>query len=77
MPVLHHSLVTLRFFGDELNPDEITALLGASPTAAHHKGQQLTGSQPGAVRLLFSFCGAAAFQLAYGLFQRVQPRGHQ
>jgi len=51
MPVLHHSLVTLRFFGDELNPDEITALLGASPTAAHHKGQQLTGSQPGAVRI--------------------------
>lgn len=51
MPVLHHSLVTLRFFGDDLNPDEITALLGASPTAAHHKGQQFTGSRPGAVRI--------------------------
>lgn len=50
MTVFDHSLVTLRFFGDDLIPDEVTALLGANPTAAHHKGQQLTGSQPGAVR---------------------------
>ncbi|WP_286070228.1 DUF4279 domain-containing protein [Stenotrophomonas sp. 57] len=50
MAAFDHSLVTLRFFGDDLNPAAITALLGASPTAAHHKGQQLTGNQPGAVR---------------------------
>lgn len=50
MAAFDYSLVTLRFFGDDLQPDEITAMLGARPTAAHHKGQQLTGSQPGAVR---------------------------
>lgn len=50
MTAFNHSLVTLRFFGDDIIPDEITAMLGANPTAAHHKGQQLTGSQPGAVR---------------------------
>ncbi|WP_295567340.1 DUF4279 domain-containing protein [uncultured Stenotrophomonas sp.] len=51
MTIFHHSLVTLRFFGDDLNPAAITTLLGASPTAAHHKGQQLTGNQPDAVRI--------------------------
>lgn len=51
MTIFHHSLLTLRLFGDDLNPAEITALLGANPTAAHHKGQQLTGNQPDAVRI--------------------------
>ncbi len=51
MTVFDHSQVTLRFSGDDLTPVAITALLGASPTAAHHKGQQLTGSQSGAVRI--------------------------
>ncbi|MDA5341480.1 DUF4279 domain-containing protein [Stenotrophomonas maltophilia] len=51
MAAFDHSLVTLRFFGDDLLPAEITAMLGANPTAAHSKGQQLTGSQPGAVRI--------------------------
>lgn len=51
MAAFDHSLVTLRFFGDDLLPEEVSALLGATPTAAHHKGQQLTGSQPDAVRI--------------------------
>lgn len=51
MTVFDHSLVTLRFSGNDLTPAAITTLLGANPTAAHHKGQQLTGSQPGTVRI--------------------------
>ncbi|HIE1099938.1 MULTISPECIES: DUF4279 domain-containing protein [Stenotrophomonas] len=51
MAAFDHSSVTLRLFGDDLLPAEITAMLGANPTAAHSKGQQLTGSQSGAVRI--------------------------
>ena len=51
MTIFHHSLVTLRLFGDDLNPAEITALLGANPTAAHHKGQEFRGNQSGTVRI--------------------------
>jgi len=40
-----------RFFGDDLIPGAITALLGAYPTASHHKGQELKDSQSGAVRI--------------------------
>jgi Domain of unknown function (DUF4279) len=31
-------VVTLRLFGDDLDPDEITQLLGATPTAAVRRG---------------------------------------
>ena len=51
MAAFDHSLVTLRLFGDDLNPAEITALLGANPTASHHKGQELRGNQSGTVRI--------------------------
>ncbi len=51
MTALDHSLVTLRFFGDSLLPEEVSALLGATPTASHHKGQELKGSQSGTVRI--------------------------
>lgn len=30
--------VTLRFFGDDLDPDELTRLLGAKPTVQRRKG---------------------------------------
>ena len=33
------SAVALRIIGDDLIPDEITALLGTSPTSAHVKGE--------------------------------------
>ena len=46
-----HSVATLRFFGDDLVPDEITALLGTSPTVSHLKGQKLVGSKTGTVRI--------------------------
>ena len=51
MGVIDHSVATLRFFGDDLVPDEITALLGASPTVSYLKGQELIGSKTGIVRI--------------------------
>jgi hypothetical protein len=51
MAAFDHSLVTLRFFGDDLLPEEVSALLGATPTASHHKGQELRGNQSGTVRI--------------------------
>src|SRR5687767_5096242 len=38
MAQLHQSRATLRLMGDNLDPDEITRLLGATPTAARKKG---------------------------------------
>lgn len=51
MSAFDHSLVTLRFFGDGLLPEEVSALLGATPAASHHKGQELRGSRSGTVRI--------------------------
>ncbi|MDR6674378.1 DUF4279 domain-containing protein [Xanthomonas sp. 1678] len=51
MGEIDHSVATLRFFGDDLVPDELTALLGASPTVSHRKGQELIGSNTGMVRV--------------------------
>jgi hypothetical protein len=51
MAAFDHSLAALRFFGDELVPDEISALLGANPTVAHHKGQEIVGSRTGVTRI--------------------------
>ena len=51
MGVIDHSVATLRFFGDDLVPEEITALLGASPTVSYRKGQELVGSKTGLVRI--------------------------
>jgi len=36
---LAHSRATLRIIGDDLQPDDITALLGAEPTMATTRGQ--------------------------------------
>ena len=43
MTQLHRSVVTLRISGDDLDPDEITRLLGASPTKAQSKGEKIVG----------------------------------
>ena len=51
MGAIDHSVATLRFFGDDLVPDEITALLGASPTESCRKCQELIGSKTGIVRI--------------------------
>jgi hypothetical protein len=38
MPVLNHTRTALRFRGDDLNPDELTKVLGVDPSSAHRKG---------------------------------------
>lgn len=38
MPELARTRVTLRIFGDSLDPREITRLLGVAPTTCAHKG---------------------------------------
>jgi len=35
--------VSLRVFGDSLEPDEVSALLGSKPTRCHRKGDPVTG----------------------------------
>ena len=47
MPALETSIVTLRISGDSLIPAEITELLGASPTEAETKGDEIIGRQTG------------------------------
>lgn len=50
MGALHHSLATLRFFGEDLVPEEITAVLGASPTTSYRKGDDIS-ARAGTVRI--------------------------
>jgi hypothetical protein len=51
MGALDHSIVCLRIFGDDLVPEEITSLLGAAPTEAHLKGEEIVGANTGKVRI--------------------------
>ena len=51
MSSFDHSMAVLRFFGDDLLPDEISALLGATPTESYHKGQELVGRRTGTHRI--------------------------
>jgi hypothetical protein len=41
MPALHKAGASLRVVGDDLDPHEISTLLGAQPSDAHRKGQSL------------------------------------
>ncbi len=51
MGIVDHSIATLRFFGDDLVPEDVSALLGASPTVACVKGQEIIGRKTGSVRI--------------------------
>lgn len=45
-------MATLRIWGDELIPDEISRVLGGRPTIAHSKGEELrVASNPDQVRV--------------------------
>jgi Domain of unknown function (DUF4279) len=45
------AFATLRFAGDELDPDEISAVLPVAPTRAHKKGEEfLAGPRAGKLR---------------------------
>ena len=50
MGAIHHSAASLRFFGEDLVPEEITALLGASPTRSCRRGDD-TSTKAGIVRI--------------------------
>ena len=42
-PDIDATAVTLRFFGDELDPDEVSRLLGSASTLARKRGAPLPG----------------------------------
>ena len=50
MAQLHKSVATLRVRGDDLIPDEITDLLGTSPSHAQRKGDRIVGPKTGQER---------------------------
>jgi hypothetical protein len=50
MAHLHHSIVGLRIFGDRLDPDEISRLLGGVPTDSFRKGQVKPSKTKGIIR---------------------------
>ena len=62
MPALEKSVVTLRISGETLVPAEITEMLGASPTAAQAKGDEIVAPRTGARRIaksgLWRLCAA-------------------
>lgn len=41
MSAFEHSTASLRFSGEDLVPEEVSALLGASPTKSRIKGQEI------------------------------------
>jgi len=51
MACISRSAATLRIIGDDLVPDEITRLLGASPTHAQTKDDKIVGKKTGNVRI--------------------------
>lgn len=51
MPRLERAVATLRISGDDLIPDEISQLLGASPTRAHRKDEAIPSRTSGRTRI--------------------------
>ena len=51
MGVLDHSVATLRLFGDDLVPENISASLGVVATESWHRGQELVNASTGDVRI--------------------------
>jgi ribosomal protein L19 len=51
MSAVETSVVTLRIYGDDLVPQDITKMLGVSPTHAETKGQEIVGRKTGKVRI--------------------------
>lgn len=46
-----HSQTTLRIYGDSLDPDDVTRLLGCEPTVSERKGERVVGPKTGVVRV--------------------------
>ncbi|WP_339414466.1 DUF4279 domain-containing protein [Pseudomonas sp. EA_35y_Pfl2_R5] len=51
MGILDRSAATLRIFGDELIPEDVSKLLGAMPSKSFHKGEEEVGAVTGKVRI--------------------------
>ena len=51
MAVLSGSTASLRFFDDDLDPDELTKLLGCPPTKSESKGEESVGKVTGQKRI--------------------------
>jgi len=51
MAVISGTTIALRFFGDDLDPDALTASLGKAPTKFAVKGQVITSDKTGSVRV--------------------------
>jgi hypothetical protein len=51
MAAIHRSAATLRVMGDDLDPADITRLLGHAPTRAHARGQAWTSRTTGIERI--------------------------
>ncbi len=45
MSNISKALVSIRFYGDDLEPEELTRLLGAQPSRANRKGQPRKSSK--------------------------------
>ena len=46
MAVIYRTVATLRIIGDDLDPDEVTRLLGVEPTAQSRKGEANRSGYP-------------------------------
>jgi uncharacterized protein DUF4279 len=51
MATISRTKASLRIFGDELNPDEVTKLLGGSPTKTQFKGEEIPLRKEGKFRV--------------------------
>ncbi|MBV2128356.1 DUF4279 domain-containing protein [Arsukibacterium indicum] len=51
MGVLEHSQATLRIFGDDLIPEDVSNLLGAKATKSKKKGDEEVGKSSGKVHI--------------------------
>ncbi|AIF46373.1 DUF4279 domain-containing protein [Dyella japonica] len=51
MAVFERSQATIRVFGDSLNPEEVTAILGCEPTTSQRMGEEIIGQKTGTVRV--------------------------
>lgn len=51
MSSIDRSVAVLRFFGDDLMPETISTMLGAQPSVACRKGQEIVGPKTGHIRV--------------------------
>jgi len=51
MAELNRSAAALRIMGDDLNPEDITRILGCQPTCKQIKGEELVGRKTGTIRI--------------------------